>query len=106
MLKKKVKKRSKKRLHFNDGGPREIPRATPPRPSKLDSITISACQEVTHLSTSDIVRRRTVLQCETTALESEQNELQARMILIKERIAKSWAILAGLNQAIGKRMVC
>lgn len=89
-----------KRHRNNDTQPRQ------PRPSKLDMLALAVTQDVTHLATADILRKRNVIQCELDATDSEIAELSLKISAARQKRQKIVATFAGMNDAISRRQIC
>lgn len=75
-----------------------------PKPqTNYERLTQSTMQDHSHLSTSDIARRRNIMVAQLIQLESEQAELMARMLELKNHRAQIDAQILGLNQVVEKR---
>lgn len=85
---------------------RDEPRISPRRRSRTEVITTAATQDVSDLGTSDILRRRSVLQCEIDATEGEIAELTSRVAAGRAKRERLFAVMVGLNLAISRRQIC
>ena len=94
-----MSKHRKHRRHHSEGAPRR-------RPTKSEVLAHAVVQDVINLSTPDIQRKRTVIQCELDAVESEISEGLARLALLRQKREKIGATLMGLGWVIDKRQVC
>jgi len=79
---------------------------SPKRKSRSDVITTAATQDVSDLATTDILRRRSVLQCEIDVADHELAELTSRVAATRVKRERLYATMIGLNLAIGRRQIC
>ena len=73
------------------------------RPTKYAVITAIASEEVNHLGTKDISRKRMLAVHELNLTEGEISELTMRLAESKEKFKKIVATIDGYNIAVGKR---
>jgi len=73
------------------------------KPTKYAVLTAIASEEVNHLSTADISRKRMLAVHELNITEGEISELTIRLAESKEKFKKIVAMIDGYNVAVGKR---
>ena len=71
--------------------------------SKVVLITETVMQDNAHLSTQDIVRKRSLLTLEFAVLEEELTDLMAKAANVKARRTTVEAVIVGLNAVVTKR---
>lgn len=73
------------------------------KPSKLESLTIATVQDLTHSSSVDIARYRTITTCQFNTVDSQINDLTITLMNAKEERSRLAAILSGLEQIMSNR---
>ena len=73
------------------------------RPTKYAVITAIASEEVNHMSTADISRKRMLAVHDLNITEGAISELTMRLAESKEKFKKIVATIDGYNIAVGKR---
>jgi len=69
-------------------------------------LALAVTQDVTHLATADIIRKRNVVQCELNAVDAEIAELSLAISAARQKRQKVIATFAGMNEAINRRQIC
>ena len=73
------------------------------KPTQLELLSESIAQDYAHASSSDVMRYRTVVECQLEVTERKIGELIATLANAKADQKRTEAILAGLGVVIGKR---
>lgn len=70
---------------------------------RLDTVAATAIQDNAHLASTDILRRRQILDHEATVLESEASELSARLNDTRRRLRRISSTLNGIGLVLASR---
>ena len=73
------------------------------KPTQLELLAESTAQDYAHASSSDVIRFRTVIECQLEVTERKIGELIATLANAKADQRRTEAILTGLGMVIGKR---